>query len=148
MVRLCKQIHEEAADQDGASLSLSLPPSLMLWCDRALVRIAITNLVSNACRYSPAHTTVVLKIELVDGFVHVLVQDQGPGIADSEKAHLFKRFFRGQHAQHLQGTGLGLYLVQAIAKRHGGSVSVRNLPDRGCEFCLRLPNKSDKQLGT
>ncbi len=148
MVRLCKQIHEEAADQDGASLSLSLPPSLMLWCDRALVRIAITNLVSNACRYSPAHTTVVLKLELMDGFVHVLVQDQGPGIAESEWPHLFKRFFRGQHAQHLQGTGLGLYLVQAIAKRHGGSVSVRNLPDRGCEFCLRLPNKSDKQLGT
>ena len=148
VVRLCKQIHEEAADQEGASLSLSLPPSLMLWCDRALVRIAITNLVSNACRYSSANTSVVLKLELTEGFVNVLVQDQGPGIADSEKAHLFKRFFRGQHAQHLQGTGLGLYLVQAIAKRHGGSVSVRNLPDRGCEFCLRLPNKSDKQFGT
>ena len=147
VVRLCKQIHEEAADQEGASLSLSLPPSLMLWCDRALVRIAITNLVSNACRYSPAHTTVTLKLELTEGFVNVLVQDQGPGIADSEKEHLFKRFFRGQHAQHLQGTGLGLYLVQAIAKRHGGSVSVRNLPDRGCEFCLRLPHQNDKPPG-
>ena len=117
-----------------------MPLELTLWCDRALVRIAITNLVSNACRYSPAHTTVALKIELMDGFVNVRVQDQGPGIADSEKAQLFKRFFRGQHAQHLQGTGLGLYLVQAIAKRHGGSVSVRNLPVRGCEFCLRLPH--------
>jgi light-regulated signal transduction histidine kinase (bacteriophytochrome) len=42
----------------------------------------------------------------------------------------------------------GVELVQAIAKRHGGSVSVRNLPGRGCEFCLRLPNKSDTQLGT
>lgn len=140
MVRLCKQIYEEAADQDGANLTLSMPLELTLWCDRALVRIAITNLVSNACRYSPAHTTVALKIELMDGFVNVRVQDQGPGIADSEKAQLFKRFFRGQHAQHLQGTGLGLYLVQAIAKRHGGSVSVRNLPERGCEFCLRLPH--------
>jgi signal transduction histidine kinase len=149
LARLCQQIHDEVADQDGASLTLALPPSLMVWCDKELLRIAITNLVGNARRYSPADTSVALKLELTGGVVHVLVQDQGPGIVDSERAHLFKRFFRGQHALHLQGTGLGLYLAQAIAKRHGGSVSVRNLAERGCEFCLRLPDRGDQkpQLG-
>ena len=78
-------------------------------------------------------------MELAPGkYAVIAVRDNGSGIPESIRKRVMEPFFTTKPRG--QGTGLGLYLVQAIAKRHGGSVSVRNLPERGCEFCLRLPH--------
>ncbi len=67
------------------------------------------------------------------------MRDQGSGIPEDEIAHIFTRFYRGRGAPDQPGAGLGLYLVRTIVERHGGWVSVQNLPGGGCEFRVQLP---------
>jgi signal transduction histidine kinase len=75
-------------------------------------------------------------------FVTLRVRDQGPGLEKNELKRVFKRFYRvqGQLAARVKGTGLGLYIVRAVAKRHGGRAWAESEgPGRGSTFVLQLP---------
>jgi signal transduction histidine kinase len=71
----------------------------------------------------------------------VYVSDQGVGIPHDEQAHIFERFYRVDDAlsRRTQGTGLGLYLAQAVIKAHGGTITVRSEPGKGSTFHVALP---------
>lgn len=115
-----------------------LPASLL--GDPALLRIAVANLLSNALRFSPPECKVRLTVErLSDGWITVSVADDGPGIPDDEQPRLFEKYFRGRNSQTKPGAGLGLYLVEQVAKLHRGSVSVSSREGDGSRFELRLP---------
>lgn len=102
----------------------------------------IINLVNNATRFA-AGTVEVRVEEVVDSHdprVRIVVEDDGPGIAEADKANLFKKFYRGQKsAQAGKGTGLGLSIVRGIVESHGGHVSVDNRAEGGSRFCVELP---------
>ena len=77
-----------------------------------------------------------------DGFVEIRVKDEGPGIPKTELKQIFKRFHRvpGSLATRVKGTGLGLYIVRSVAKRHGGRAWAESEgPGRGSTFILQLP---------
>jgi signal transduction histidine kinase len=72
-----------------------------------------------------------------------VVEDAGAGIASDEIPKLFQKYFRGRAAQSKPGAGLGLYLVDRIARLHGGSVGVDSDPGMGCRFVFALPGKGE-----
>jgi two-component system, OmpR family, sensor histidine kinase KdpD len=93
--------------------------------DRDLLRLAISQLVDNACKYSLAGSPVDLIISTQDGRVSLKVLSTGTPISSSERAHIFNRFYRGVDARRMTaGTGLGLYVARKIAIAHGGNLEL------------------------
>ncbi|HEX9624387.1 MAG TPA: HAMP domain-containing sensor histidine kinase, partial [Streptosporangiaceae bacterium] len=108
--------------------------------DADRLAIALDALVENAIRHTGPDDLIKLEIEREDeGFAHIVVEDSGEGIADSDVPHIFERFRTIGAPQTPRGTGLGLALVEAIARGHGGEVSVRTKLGQGSTFTLRLP---------
>lgn len=107
------------------------------------VQAAVSNLIDNAVKYSGSHVDVLVKTSVDDRRnVTLRVTDQGPGIPPTELKRIFKRFHRvpGQLATRVKGTGLGLYIVRSVARRHGGEAWAESEgPGRGSTFVLRFP---------
>jgi two-component system sensor histidine kinase SenX3 len=118
------------------------PPTTILG-DPDEVRAAISNLIDNAVKYSNSPVKVTVETSRLDGkYVLVRVKDRGAGIPKIELKQIFKRFYRvpGQLATRVKGTGLGLYIVRSVAKRHGGRAWAESEgPGRGSTFVLQLP---------
>jgi len=118
------------------------PPATVLG-DPDEVRAAVSNLIDNAVKYSASPMKISVETAPVDGkFVSLRVRDQGVGIPKIELKQIFKRFYRvpGPLATRVKGTGLGLYIVRSVAKRHGGRAWAESEgPGRGSTFVLQLP---------
>jgi signal transduction histidine kinase len=102
--------------------------------DRDALARALANLIENALVHGPAGGRVRVDVRAEGGFANLAVSDEGPGPAPDEREHLFERFWRGDGASGQPGAGLGLPIVAAIAKRHGGTVRVD-----GATFTIQLP---------
>ena len=117
-------------------------PPVTIQCDAEEVRAAVSNLIDNAVKYSGPEVHLDVETARDDRFVTVRVTDNGPGIPQSELKQIFKRFYRapGPLATRVKGTGLGLFIVRSVAKRHGGKVWAESEgPGHGSTFVLRLP---------
>ncbi|WP_433771461.1 ATP-binding protein [Pseudomonas putida] len=103
--------------------------------DPAAIDIALNNLVSNAANFSPAHGLITVKLVKTEHGYELSVEDEGPGIKDEDHDRLFERFYsRGNE----QGAGLGLTIVQTIAVRLGGRVSLENRTQGGLRAMLEI----------
>ena len=121
---------------------LRLPESdPMVYGDPARVENIVTNLLTNAFKYSPQGGPVVCEVSELEGGVRVAVSDRGLGIPGEDLKRLFTKFGRLDRpgTESIQGTGLGLYLSQEIAREHGGSIEVQTEPGEGSTFTLVLP---------
>ncbi|MEZ5965465.1 MAG: HAMP domain-containing sensor histidine kinase [Planctomycetota bacterium] len=103
-----------------------------------LLRIAIGNLVDNALRYGAG--AVQITITVAADVVELRVRDDGPGLAEDERRHVFERFHRGTGSAGTEGSGLGLAIVDAIAGAHGGSCAFESGSPGAC-VVLRLPHR-------
>ena len=116
-----------------------LPP---LVADADALRGALVNLIDNALKYTTADKRIVVRV-VADGADHVRfeVADNGIGIPRREQRRIFRRFHRvdTRLAGPTTGVGLGLSIVEAIARAHGGTVSVQSAPGAGSTFALRVP---------
>jgi two-component system sensor histidine kinase SenX3 len=125
------------------SLEYQPGPPVTILADLDEVRAAVSNLIDNAVKYSGKHVKVHVETAKVDGkYVMVRVKDEGAGIAKPELKRVFKRFYRvpGPVASRIKGTGLGLYIVRSVAKRHGGRAwAESDGPGHGSTFTLQLP---------
>lgn len=106
--------------------------------DEVLLRIALTNLLSNAFKYSPEGTTVALQVWADNEHCHFAVNDCGVGVPDEELELIFHKYRRGRAAEGKPGAGLGLALVARIATLHGGSVHMSRREPVGSRFVLRI----------
>jgi len=102
----------------------------------------IANLISNAIKYSPSGGEVTCEVRVRPGVARVVVKDQGLGIAREHMPTLFTRFGRivTPETEHLQGTGLGLYLARQLARLQGGDITVESVAGEGSTFTLHLPS--------
>ena len=110
--------------------------------DRNELRGAIINLLDNAVKFSGDHVDVQVGVARQGDRALVRVRDSGPGLPPIEAKRIFKRFYRvpGPLTQRVKGTGLGLFIVQSAAKRHGGRAYAESGgPGTGSTFCLELP---------
>ena len=117
-------------DHNGAERNVTL--------DLQMLSNIITNLVTNAVKYSPEDRPIHLHTTIEGGRVFITVTDEGMGIPAEDQVHLFERFFRGSNAVTIQGTGLGLNLVKRYLDLMGGSVSFTSRPG-ATTFKVELP---------
>jgi signal transduction histidine kinase len=101
----------------------------------------LTNLVSNACRYTPVGGSVVISVHQVDAMLQTDVTDTGIGIPGDQRDRIFERFERGDHdlVRQRPGTGLGLPIAKSIVEMHGGRIWVESEVDQGSTFSFTLP---------
>ena len=109
--------------------------------DKKLFRNIIINLVSNAVKFSEEGAKIVIRGNVKDGLASISVIDQGIGISDNDKEHLFSSFFRAANATNIQGTGLGLHIVKRYVDLLGGKVSVESELHRGTTVNFTIPVK-------
>jgi signal transduction histidine kinase len=147
VVRLAQEVAATATTPDN-EVQYRGPEELLLFVDPDRLRQALSNLVANALKHSPAGLPVLVEVAKqprTDGnWVVVSVSDQGPGVAPNVMPHLFERFVRGPRSS---GLGLGLYLSREIALAHGGTLEVQSTPGKGARFELALPLLEDDSDG-
>lgn len=107
--------------------------------NRYLLETAFTNLVENNCKYSPDKTASV-RISHNGSLAVVRCSDNGEGMTDEEKRHLFTLFYRGEHGTHIEGHGIGLALARKIIALHQGNIEVVSEKERGTTFTVQLPH--------
>lgn len=141
--RLLEQREAEAASR-SLSLDLHAAGPVMVRGDHRLLAVAAGNLLDNAIRFSEQAGRVAVVVESRGGFAELEVVDQGPGIEQEHLPHIFERFYTANASRSREegGSGLGLSLVQTVARLHGGTVAVRSAPGQGSSFTLRLPLES------
>jgi signal transduction histidine kinase len=125
----------------GSRLDIVLPDEVVpLHCDRARLEQVLTNLISNAVKYSPPASPIELALEPRDGEAVFRVTDHGVGITAEDRQRLFEPFRRFEATKNAApGMGLGLFVVRRIVEAHGGSLRVDSAPGKGSTFCVHLP---------
>ncbi len=112
--------------------------------DESQLRQVVSNLISNAIKYSPDATSVEIFLSQVSTFIKVSVTDHGLGISLNDKKKIFERFYRASNIQkHFPGMGIGLYVCEQIVKHHGGDLWVDTEEGKGSTFSFTLPFKSE-----
>jgi signal transduction histidine kinase len=109
--------------------------------DVKLLRRAITNLLTNAIKYSPEGAPINVELACEGDTAIIRVSDQGIGIPEDDQRRLFEPFHRASNVGQIQGTGLGLAITRQAVERHGGSISVESQVGVGTTFSVRLPIK-------
>ncbi len=112
--------------------------------DAALLRQAISNLLDNALKFTPTNGRVMVRAEQRNGDQIITVADSGVGIAPTDQARLFEKFYRAGSADvlHEQGLGLGLAIVKSIVEQHHGRIQVESRLGQGSTFTIIIPRKS------
>lgn len=134
-------LREELPDWSGQDrLRFAVhPQGAFLTGDEKLLGIALSNLVANALKYSPAESPVEVDAEVSESEVVISVRNQGPGMTLEEVSRAGKMYFRGKSSSGTSGTGLGLHIARRIAENHGGSLSITSSPGHETDVSLRLP---------
>jgi signal transduction histidine kinase len=127
------------AEAKQIKLELQEGEASLVFVDTVRTRQAVANLIDNAIKYTPDGGAVHLRAYRENGDALLEVRDSGPGVPEAEQPRIWERLYRGDQSRSQSGLGLGLSLVRAIVEAHGGKVTVRNAPDRGAIFELRLP---------
>jgi two-component system sensor histidine kinase KdpD len=125
---------------EGHRTTLAVPNDLEVRVDRALVQLALRQLLDNAIKYAPATASIELTATSADtGDVEIAVMNTGSHIPEHEQARVTERFYRGSHARHVAGTGMGLAIVRQIVEAHGGSLKVESTSEEGTRFAMSFP---------
>ena len=117
------------------------PPQLQVMTDSRLLHIIVSNLMSNASKYSNPKGTLDFSYTLEGTTLQIVIKDDGIGIPEQEQERLFSKFFRATNAQthQTQGTGLGLYVVKQSVEKLGGIIKVSSQENDGAQFNVSLP---------
>ena len=142
VIRSAVRTMEYPLSQQGFHLHLTLEPDLpAIHADRDAVEQAVLNLLSNALKFSGEARDIDLRLFRDQNEIVIRVTDRGLGIAPEQQSRIFEKFYRAPTSQNqlIPGTGLGLALVAAILKAHGGRVEVDSEAGKGSTFSLRFP---------
>lgn len=140
-LRLVRDFYEPAAAEVGVHLSVAAPEQPGSPLDRTLFQRAVGNLVQNALAHTPSGGEVEIAASNGAGQLMICVSDTGTGIAEADLPRVFDRFYRADPARtrNKGGCGLGLPIVQSIARLHGGIVAIENQIPCGTKVILTLP---------
>lgn len=113
--------------------------SATVWGDPARLHQIVTNLLTNAVKFTPAGGRTLLQVGPGGARARLTVADTGLGIGDEDVGHIFDRFWRGQAANGTPGSGIGLAVVAELVSAHGGTIKTESEPGRGSRFVISLP---------
>lgn len=145
LVDVLREVINQQTIQTAAqsvTLTLNTPEqAVLVRADRELLQQAIANLVTNACKYTPAGGQV--NVQLFTRFRQAVIQveDTGIGISEADLPHIFDRFYRANQSRSKEsgGTGLGLAIAQQILTAHRGTLTVQSVEGKGSIFRMTLP---------
>ncbi len=132
-------LYRDVADAKGVALDSKLQPDVSVMADGTRLQQVAANLIDNALKYTPPGGRVDVEVTQDGGKALLRVRDNGPGINPDELPRIWDRLFRGDASRTERGLGLGLSLVRAIVKAHGGTVDVESAPGNGSTFTVALP---------
>lgn len=139
------QVQEEITRfNKGYRINISMDDSLtdsdqmIVVGDDSLLKIAVSNLIDNACKYSSDHT-VDIRFRHIEKFIEVVFEDRGIGISEGDHQKIFEPFYRGANTISFSGTGIGLPLVDQIIKNHNGTVKLVSQIAKGTVVTVLLP---------
>ena len=140
---LCQEVHKELegllrGDQTIVHFINGSP--FLVKSDRRILKNIFFNLISNAVKYSDLDSEITCTIEYDKGEVLIHIKDNGIGIPLEDQKHLFSRFFRAKNADNIQGTGLGLHIVQQYLKLLNGTIEFVSEVGMGSTFSIRIGN--------
>lgn len=142
LVTFCQQVVEEqrlsAGDRQAIRFNKTAE-SIPACLDEQLLHQILSNLLSNARKYSPEGGEVDFELTCQNNQAIFRVQDQGIGIPPADQPHLFEPFHRAQNVEHRPGTGLGLAIVKKAVDLHGGGIALESQVGRGATFTVTLP---------
>ena len=139
MIRETAASLQKRAEAKNICLDCELEERVICRFDRKWTSEALGNIIDNAVKYSPEESRITIRIRKYEFYACIEVEDQGPGIAEEERAQIFGRFYRCSGNYQAEGVGIGLYLTQQIAEKQGGYVKVKSVPKKGSAFSLFLP---------
>jgi signal transduction histidine kinase len=141
LVDQCVTRAQPLAERKNIVIGAQAVPDVDLSGDRELMEYAVYNLLTNAVKYSPPETRVVVSGGRARGELRLWVEDRGIGMDKQEVKRVFDRFYRTRKAEATgeAGTGIGLSIVEQIVAQHGGSILVDSTPGKGSRFTLVLP---------
>ena len=113
----------------------------LITSDKNLIRNILFNLFSNAIKFSESSTSIHISSILKDNLACISIRDEGIGISEEDKAHLFSSFFRGRNVVNIQGTGLGLHIVKKYIDLLGGSITLDSTLGKGTKIVFTIPIK-------
>ncbi len=155
LVALAAQVLDQQRPSAGANqLSLeAAPDTIMITCDTLRIRQVLTNLISNAVKYSPPDSTICLRLGLLQPeaipeleattpMAQVRISNEGAGIPAELQGRLFERYYRVRSSR-AEGLGLGLYLSRQFVQMHGGRIWVESSTGNGTTFVFTLPIEAD-----
>lgn len=119
---LVEEVAEEVRRSSGRTITVAAGPAQDTQVRDQMVRRAVSNLLSNATKYSPTNEPILIAVE----GSRIEVRDRGPGISEADLPYIFDRFFRSPEARTRPGNGIGLAIVQRVAELHGGETWARN----------------------
>lgn len=136
------QQHLILFDGQNVSLEMDIEDDMEIIGEASQLERTVMNLLSNAFKHAPEHSTIHLSARTANGSVIITVRDEGPGIAEEQQDRLFDRFFRADDARCRkdgEGAGLGLAICKRIVEAHAGKIKVQSTPGEGASFIIRLP---------
>jgi two-component system, OmpR family, phosphate regulon sensor histidine kinase PhoR len=141
LAALVREVAEEAKFLSEAHpIHVDAPETVEGEWDPARLRQVLQNMIKNAIKYSPEGGRVDIRVGVSNGQVKVAVRDRGIGLLPDEVSRVFEQFYRAAAARRLEGSGLGLYICQAIVAAHGGHVWATSAgPGKGTTFSFVLP---------
>jgi len=142
MAELMKEIEEECAVMISShQIRFSMKGEAQLNADRDKISQVMSNLISNAVKYSPNASTIWVSAEIVDQEIRMSVTDNGMGIRTEDQPKLFNRYYRveNKHMKTIAGFGIGLYLCAEIIYRHAGKIGVESQIGEGSKFWFSIP---------
>jgi two-component system, OmpR family, sensor histidine kinase CiaH len=133
-------IHELVQQLPKANIEYQPNQPIVVLGDRLLLKLVITNLITNAYKYTVPHTAIAVAVKTASTNALLTVSDLGQGIPNTEKLKVFDKFYRlnDEQTRSTKGTGLGLYLCKKIVKDHNGSISVEDNLPAGSIFTVKL----------
>src|SRR5262245_8508302 len=141
-------VEEVRATTDRHRLTVRAPDGVTGVWDELRLKEVLTNLLTNAMKYSPDGGTVEVEVEVSRKEAIARVRDHGLGVPHEELPNIFERFYRAPSARRLEGTGLGLYICREIIAAHGGRIWAESEgPGHGSTFCFALPLPSTDPWG-
>ncbi len=145
LVSTLRQRFEHELRRSGVQLRVDIEAAT-IHADEALLDRAVSNIVGNAIRHSPAGGCVRLSVRNVDAensrWTELLVRNDGPPIPSSELLRLFDRLYRGEYARNTPGTGLGLTIARRIVLLHGGTIDISSGASEGTAVRIAIPRNS------
>lgn len=143
VVREAVEDQRSSAPTRAVDIIMAEEETLPVIADAERISQVVSNYITNALKYSPAHSPIVVRLERQGMEAHVSVRDEGPGLAPTEQRQIWERFYQAEGVSRQKGfsagLGLGLYICKAIIEEHHGKVGVESIKGDGSTFWFTLP---------